>query len=166
MNRLSAILTAFVLFATVPRSANAQLANARLGLSLNTMLSSDDGLGLGFRGRLASPINSDLSFAFDAGLTGFVFDGRENATWVIDPQASLIVTLEGNEKAPYLMAGLGGYIPVGDNNSTKGGPALHVGAGWVKLLRESTLFYELVPALIVGESSVSVSIPFRIGIIF
>lgn len=130
------------------------------------MLSSDDGLGIGFRGRMASPINSDLSFAFDAGLTGFVFDGRRNATWIIDPQVSLIVTLEGQEKAPYLLTGVGGYIPVGKDTSTEGGPAIHFGVGWVKLLRESTLFYEIIPALIVGESSVSVSIPFRIGIIF
>jgi hypothetical protein len=161
------LLLSCLLWGSVPgNTAYAQLANARLGIGLNTMLSSDDGLGIGFRGRMAAPINSDLSFAFDAGLTGFVFDGRRNATWIIDPQVSLIVTLEGQERAPYLLTGVGGYIPVGEDTGTEGGPAIHAGVGWIKLLRESTLFYEVIPALVVGENSVSVSIPFRIGIIF
>jgi len=156
-----------VLFLAGMQTADAQLSNARFGVGFNTLLSSEDGLGLGFRGRIASPINSDLSVAFDTGLTGFIFDGRNNATWVIDPQLSLIVTLVGDSKAPYLIAGLGGYIPVGDSSAnTEGGPSIHVGVGWVKLLRESTLFYELVPSLIVGEESASVGIPFRVGIIF
>ncbi len=160
------LLSCLIWGSAAPEPAHAQLANARLGIGLNTMLSSDDGLGIGFRGRMAAPINSDLSFAFDAGLTGFVFDGRRNATWIIDPQVSLIVTLEGQQRAPYLLTGVGGYIPVGEDNGTEGGPAIHAGVGWVKLLRESTLFYEIIPALVVGENSVSVSIPFRIGIIF
>ncbi len=155
-----------LVIATRTDSAQAQLQTPRLGISLNTLLSSEDGLGLGFRGRLASPINSDLSLAFDTGISGFIFEGQDQATWVVDPQVSLIVTLEGQTRAPYLLAGLGGYIPFGDGSTSEGGPSIHMGVGWVKLLRESTLFYELVPALVVGEETTSVAIPFRIGIIF
>jgi len=60
---------------TSERTTQAQLASARVGLGFNTMLSSDDGLGFGFRTRIASPVNADLSFAFDLGVTGFVVEG-------------------------------------------------------------------------------------------
>lgn len=160
------VATLLLVVAGRPNNAHAQLQTPRLGISLNSLLSSEDGLGLGFRGRLASPINSDLSLAFDTGISGFIFEGQDQATWVVDPQVSLIVTLEGQSRAPYLLAGLGGYIPFGEGSTTEGGPAIHMGVGWVKLLRESTLFYEFVPALVVGQEKTSVAIPFRIGIIF
>jgi len=146
--------------------ARAQLADARFGLGFNTLLSADNGFGMGFRGRLSTPINADLSFALDAGLTGFILGGRDDATWIIDPQASLIVTLPGVEKAPYLLTGIGGYIDPSDSGDTLTGPTLHVGVGWVKPLRESVLFYEVAPALIIGADKVAGVIPFRIGVIF
>jgi len=76
------------------------------------------------------------------------------------------VTLPGVEKAPYMLAGLGAYIDPNDNGETLTGPTLHAGIGWVKPLRESVLFYELNPALIIGRNKVAVGIPFRIGVIF
>jgi hypothetical protein len=41
-----------------------------------------------------------------------------------------------------------------------------MGIGWVRPLNETTLFYEINPALIIGESKSTVALPFRIGIIF
>ena len=159
------ILLLAMVMASAP-DAHGQLANSRFGLGFNTMLSADNGFGMGFRGRLSTPINADLSFALDAGLTGFILGGRDEATWIIDPQASLIVTLPGVEKAPYLLMGIGGFLDPSDSGDTLTGPTLHAGVGWVKPLRESVLFYELNPALIIGESKVSAAIPFRIGVIF
>jgi hypothetical protein len=46
------------------------------------------------------------------------------------------------------------------------GPMIHFGAGRVQLLRETTFFYELDPMIIIGENSVHLAIPLRIGIIF
>lgn len=164
--RLHHVLLVLVLLALGASDARAQLENSRFGIGFNTLLSADNGFGMGFRGRLSTPINADLSFALDAGLTGFILGGRDDATWVLDPQASLIVTLPGVEKAPYLLMGIGGYFDPSDSNDTLTGPTLHVGVGWVKPLRESVLFYELDPALIIGETKVSPAIPFRIGVIF
>jgi hypothetical protein len=162
---LCVLLLAGLLAMRAPE-ASAQLDNARFGLGFNTLLSADNGFGMGFRGRLSTPINADLSFALDAGMTGFVLGGRDDATWVLDPQASLIVTLPGVEKAPYLMMGIGGYLDPSDSDDTLTGPTLHFGVGWVKPLSESVLFYEIDPALIIGDTKVSAAIPFRIGVIF
>lgn len=144
----------------------AQLSETRFGLGFNTLLSSEDGLGLGFRGRISTAINADLSFALDAGLTGFILGGRDDATYIIDPQASLIITLPGVERATYLIAGMGAYIDTSDNSDSLEGPTIHFGVGWVQTLRESVLFYEIDPALVIGRTEVAVAIPFRIGIIF
>lgn len=148
------------------RLASAQLENSRFGLGFNTLLSADNGLGMGFRGRVSTPINADLSFALDAGITGFILGGRDDATWVIDPQVSLIVTLPGVERAPYILLGMGAMLDPSDSGDTLTGPTLHGGIGWVKPLRESVLFYELDPALVIGRDKVSAAIPFRIGVIF
>ncbi len=146
--------------------AAAQLRNARIGLGFQTILTTDDGLGFGFRGRLSAPVNSDLSFAFDVGAAGFILEGRDNATYISDPQVSAIISFPGSpERAAYILAGVGGYIPFDRNDRGKGGPTLHVGLGWVKPLRETTLFYEINPALIIKREEVSVAFPFRIGII-
>jgi hypothetical protein len=150
----------------MPPRADAQLSRARFGMGLNTLLSSDDGLGIGFRGRVSSPVNSDLSFAADLGITGFVLEGRDEAVYVIDPQVSAIVTLQGVQQAPYVLAGVGGYFVASDHGSAKEGPSIHVGVGWVRALRETLLFYEIDPALVIGDNSVAVAIPFRIGVIF
>lgn len=166
---LRAVLVAILVVlisASAPRSADAQLSRARFGMGLNTLLSSDDGLGIGFRGRVSTPINSDLSFAGDLGITGFVLGGRDDATYVIDPQVSAIVTLEGVERAPYVLAGVGAYFVTSDDINSNEGPTIHVGVGWVRALRETLLFYEVDPALIIGDDSVALAIPFRIGVIF
>lgn len=164
--RVLSVLLLLMMFSGLAQQAEAQLANSRFGLGFNSLLSAENGFGMGFKGRLSTPINADLSFAVDAGITGFILGGRDDATWIIDPQASLIVTLPGVEKAPYLLTGIGGYLDPSDSGDTLTGPTIHVGVGWVKPLRESVLFYELNPALIIGESKVSAAIPFRIGVIF
>jgi hypothetical protein len=159
-------LLMLLLLGGVSQQTHAQLADSRFGLGFNSLLSADNGFGMGFRGRLSTPINADLSFALDAGITGFILGGRDDATWIIDPQASIIVTLPGVEKAPYLLTGIGGYLDPTDNGDALTGPTVHLGVGWEKPLRESVLFYELNPALIIGEKKVSAAIPFRIGVIF
>ncbi len=150
----------------------------RIGLGFNTMLSTADGLGIGLRGRASAPINADLSLGIDMGATGFILQGRDNATWVFDPQVSAIITLPSrSRKAPYYLAGVGLYIemspdnkdPLGfddSKNERVSGPTIHGGVGWVQLLRETTIFYEINPAMIIGKDQVHLAIPVRVGIIF
>lgn len=164
--RFLSTLLMLLLLGGLSQQAHAQLENSRFGLGFNSLLSAENGFGMGFRGRLSTPINADLSFAVDAGITGFILGGRDNATWIIDPQASIIVTLPGVEKAPYLLTGIGGYLDPTDSGDALTGPTIHLGVGWVKPLRESVLFYELDPALIIGKDKVSAAIPFRVGVIF
>ena len=148
--------------------AAAQDLRPRFGLGVNTTLATTEGvLGLGVRGRVSAPVNPDLSFAVDLGFTGFVLRGRDDATYVFDPQVSAIVTLpaQGN-RSPYIIGGIGAYVPFDDEDDDEGGPTLHGGFGWVQSLQSTTLFYEIDPALIIGRSSVNLILPFRIGVIF
>lgn len=159
---------AFVLQAAVaPHDAAAQ-TSPRFGLGFNSMLSSADGFGIGFRGRASAPVNLDLSIAIDVGFTGFVLGGRRNADYIFDPQLSAIINLpQSEDRAGYILFGLGGYVPVGrDAEDEQSGPTIHIGLGWVRALHETSLFYEIDPALIIGEQRVDIAIPLRIGVIF
>ena len=166
VTRISVALVACICLFFASNTASAQLQHVRIGLGFQTLLTTDDGLGFGFRGRLSAPVNSDLSFAFDLGASGFILDGRDNATYIFDPQVSAIISFPGStDRAAYILAGVGGYIPFKQNDRRNGGPTLHLGVGWVRPLRETTLFYEINPALIIKRDAISVAFPFRIGII-
>lgn len=151
-----------------PRAATAQEPELRIryGLGLNGLIDTDDGFGLGLRTRLSTPINSDLSAALDLGLTGFVFQGRDEASYVFDPQASLIVTLApSNGKALYILTGLGLYVPLSDDDRNTD-PTIHLGLGQVQRLNDTTIYYEIDPALLIREQNVRLVIPLRLGLIF
>ncbi len=146
--------------------AQSQTLDPRFGFGFNMLLSSEDGIGLGLRGRASAPINADLSFGVDLGFTGFVLEGRDDASYLFDPQVSAIVTLPGIRTAPYFIGGLGAHIPLDDDDSqAESGPTIHLGVGWVRALSETTIFYEINPALIIGQENVSIALPFRVGVI-
>jgi hypothetical protein len=128
----------------------------------------DNNVGPGFRFRTSVPINQDISFGIGAALTGYVFEGRDEAAYAFDPQASLIVTLPGTgPQRFYVLGGGGAYVPFGNLESdVTGGPTLHVGIGKVWLLNESSFFLEFDPALYVGQEASDIIIPVRIGVIF
>jgi hypothetical protein len=159
---------AILLFASAvitPGTAAAQDMGMRFGIGFNGLVSTVDGVGVGLRTRLSTPVNPDLSFALDLGGTGFIFRGRDEATYVIEPQLSVIVNLPvQGQRLPYLLAGAGAYLPTSDR--TEAGPTLHLGYGFAHLLYETSIFYEINPALIVGRDRVHLAIPVRIGLIF
>lgn len=164
---LSTLVAAWLAVCVSPHQAEAQ-TNPRFGLGFNSMLSSADGFGIGFRGRASAPVNRDLSIGIDVGFTGFVLSGRRDADYVFDPQLSAIINLpQSADRAGYILFGLGGYLPVGEGTGGhQNGPTIHIGLGWVRALQETSLFYEVDPALIIGEHSVDIAIPLRIGVIF
>ncbi|MBO6576293.1 MAG: hypothetical protein JJ896_16400 [Rhodothermales bacterium] len=161
-------LLGLILLATLPvGTASAQATPPALGLGFQTTLSSTEGLGVGLRGRASWAVNADLSMALGAGMTGFVLEGRDEATYLLDPQASVIVTLnDSGNRTPYILGGIGAAIPVNSGSNAENGPTLHFGMGYVQGLRDTILFYEINPAMIVGENEISFNIPFRIGVIF
>ena len=168
MTRLS-IVPGLLLLAllAVPDLRAQEVQRPKLGLGFSAVLSSTEGLGVGVRGRAAWPVNSDMSLALGTGITGFVLEGRDEASYLLDPQASIIVTLNATgPRTPYLLGGIGAAIPVNDRNNAENGPYLHFGIGWVQGLSETVLYYEIDPAMIVGEREISFNVPFRIGVIF
>lgn len=157
-------------------SSNAQfndrrngLEKTRFGIGLNTVLSVNNGFGLGFRGRVSSRVNQDFSLAIGMGFTGFVLKGRDDASFVFDPQLGGIINLQprdGGDGEVYLIAGIGAFVPLTEASSNESGPTIHFGIGRVERLVESSFFYELNPAVVIGQNKVEFVMPFRAGIIF
>ncbi len=157
----------FVLMLLMPAGAALAQRQARVGLGFNALLTTAEGLGLGVRARAAAPVSADLSLAVDLGFTGFIFRGRDDASYVFDPQLSAIVTFPPRgRQAFYILGGFGAYAPLSERYRGESGPTVHFGFGWVQLLRETQVFYELNPTLVVGERNVDVVLPLRIGVIF
>ncbi|MFW5972680.1 MAG: hypothetical protein ACOCTG_01710, partial [Bacteroidota bacterium] len=87
-------------------------------------------------------------------------------SYVFDPQFSVIVNVpESADRLAYLLFGVGAYVPIGATNS-RSGPTIHVGYGRIQVLQETSLFYEVNPALVIAEDRVDIAVPVRIGIIF
>lgn len=167
-SRMALLLMLAALPASAQRSSryDATQLPPRFGMGFNALLSSEDGLGLGIQGRASAPFNRDLSFALDLGFTGFILQGRDDASYVFTPQGSVVVTFPGTTKAPYFLGGVGGYIPLSNEDRSSGGPTLHFGLGYVQTLSETSVYYEVNPALIIGEEEVNLVLPLRVGIIF
>ena len=144
------------------------LENTRFGIGLNTVLSVNNGFGLGFRGRVSSRVNRDFSLAIGMGFTGFVLRGRDEASFVFDPQLSGIINLPeaGGGAEVYLLAGVGAYVPLTQASSNESGPSIHFGIGRVQMLTDSAFYYEINPAVVIGQTKVEFVLPFRVGIIF
>ena len=168
MTRFSQLL-ALALLLVLASPAVGQDLTPRFGIGFQGTLSTEDGFGIGARGRVSTPLNADLSVAGSLGFTGFVLDGTEDAVYLFDPQASLIITFPptGN-RASYLLAGVGGYFTNGGSRDADdvSGPSVHLGLGQVQRLNETSLFYEVEAELILGSERVGLAVPLRIGIIF
>jgi len=165
---LRALVTTFLLtisLSLVSTCTNAQDRRFIFGLGIGTVASTDDGLGVGFRGRISTPVNADLSFAADLGVSAFFTGGREDASYVFDPQFSAIVTLPGEGTAVYFLAGIGAYLSSGGIDGEYNGPTLHFGIGGARPLNDAILFYELDPALVIKKNSIALAFPLRVGII-
>ena len=161
---LLSLVVLFALAASLPAQAQNQ---PRFGVGLQTMGTTvDNNVGPGVRFRASVPINKDLSFGIGAGLTGYVFEGRDDASYAFDPQGSLIVTLPGTgTQRSYVLGGGGAYVPFGET-SAAGGPTLHLGIGKVWLLSKSSFFLEFDPAVFIGAEETDVILPVRLGVIF
>lgn len=167
--RLLLALFALVLL-TCPagaQSTGAAPPRIGVGLDLSTAVLSQDlvpsGVALGLRGRVALPVNADVSVAASLGIGTHVFGGRDDASYVLNPQTSVIVTLPGGPTARYVLGGFGGFIPIGEGG---GGPSVHLGYGLAIPLYETALYLEINPSLIVGERETTPMIAVRGGVIF
>ena len=122
-----------------------------------------DGPAIGVRGRVALPVNADVSVSASLGLGAHLFEGTSAARYVLNPQASVIVTLPGRGTARYVIGGVGGFLPLSDGG---GGPAIHAGYGWAIPLTETSLYAEIAPSLLIGQDEAVPVLAVRGGVIF
>lgn len=138
-----------------------------VGVDVTTAFYSQDvvpsGPSLGLRGRVALPVNADISVAGSIGVGAHIFGGTSDASYVLNPQTSLIVTLPGDSSARYVLGGFGVFLPI---NGGGGGPSIHLGAGMAIPLSEASLFVEADPSLVFGQDSVVPVLAVRGGVIF
>lgn len=140
---------------------------SRVGLGIQMLGSTASGnVGPGLHLRASTPLNSDVSLAVGSGLTGFIFRGRDQAAFALDPQVSAIVSFStAQAENMYALAGVGAYVPFGDTN-TESGPTFNLGIGRAWLLQESSLFVEFNPGFLIGQESTTLVLPIRVGVIF
>jgi len=156
-------------FVWVPAASSAQSLRPRIGFGLTTTVTTDSenpvGLGVHVRGSL--PVNPDLSFGVDAGIAGFVFGGREEASYYATPQVLAIVTLNSAQfRSPYVLFGLGGYLPLGGKTEqSASGPSITLGIGWAVSLQQTSVYFELKPSLVIAKDSAKLNLPLNIGVV-
>jgi len=147
-------------------AVQAQDNPSRFGLGLHVLGSTASGnAGPGVHFRASSALNSDVSLALGSGLTGFIFRGRDDAAFALDPQVSAIVSFSTpNVQNLYVLGGGGAYVPFG-NTGTESGPTFSVGLGRAWRLNESSIYVELTPSFLVGEETTTLVLPIRVGVI-
>ena len=154
-----------VLLAGVVVPAQGQI-NVQVGGGIQMVGSTAEGsVGPGPFVRGAFPITRDVSLGVGTAGTGYVLEGGDDASYVLDLEAAAIVTLPSPSKsANYLMGGGGVRVPF--RSDLDAGPAVHLGLGRLWALQESTLFVEVRPTLYVREAEADFVFPLRAGIIF
>ncbi len=161
------VLTLILLLASSASAQGVAPPRYGVGFDVTTALYSQDvvpsGPSLGVRGRVALPVNADISVAGSIGIGAHVFGGTSDARYVLNPQTSLIVTLPSDGAARYVLGGFGVFLPFSGGG---GGPSIHAGAGLALPLSVASLFVEADPSLVFGEDSVIPVLAVRAGVIF
>ena len=161
-------LLALVLLLAPAADAQRYTSPPRFGVGFETFVGLSgqdvlpDGPSLGLRGRVALPVNRDVSVAAGLGFGSHLFEGADDARVVLSPQASVIVTLPSRGSARYVLGGLGGVLPL----SGGGGATVHLGYGLAIPLTDTSLFAEVNPQIVIGERETVPAIAVRGGVIF
>jgi len=164
---LCALLTAVL---GVTAQISAQDNNTKFGLGVGFVanptdddLASDD-VGMAVRGRISKPMNSDVSLAGSVGFYAFAFNGTTTADYILNPELSLVVTLNGQTRFPYLLVGAGGLFPTDGDKRARF--EAHAGYGLAWPLTSVSVFLEVNPTLAFEESSTTFVVPLVMGMIF
>lgn len=156
---------ALALFLLTVGLAQGQSLRGRVSLQLNgssTQASIAPGLHLDAQ----LPIVGGLSLVGGGGVSAFLLEGRTRGTYTFDPELTLKVTLPSRSKAATtVFGGIGYHLSFGPI-SEPGGPTVHLGAGRIWTLRESTLFVDIVPTVIFRKETIAVTMPLRAGVVF
>lgn len=148
----------------------AQDTRAKFGLGVGLVANptdddlADDDIGLAIRGRISKPLNTDVSLAGTVGFYAFAFNGTETADYLLSPEVSLIVTLNGTTRFPYLLVGAGGLFPTDGEEEARF--AMHAGYGLVWPLTSVSVFLEVTPTMAFQRSGTTFVVPIAVGMIF
>jgi len=138
------------------------------GFTPTLTIDSEKPVALGLHARMSYPVTADFSIGAGVGLTGFILQGRDDAEYYLTPKALGIVTLDAtNIRSPYVLFGLGGYLPIGENTEKgAGGPTLYGGIGWaLSLSAQTSVYFEILPALVIGSETTSLILPLNVGVV-
>jgi hypothetical protein len=148
----------------------AQEMRAKFGLGVGMVANptdddlADDDIGLSVIGRISKPLNTDVSLAGTLGFYAFAFNGTETADYIFNPELSLVVTLNGYSRFPYLLVGAGGLFPTDGDEEARFGA--HAGYGLAWPLTSVSVFLEAKPTIAFQESGTTFVIPVTVGMIF
>lgn len=100
------------------------------------------------------------------GFAAYVLEGRRSGTYTFDPTLTLQITRPSRSLvANTFFVGGGAHYSFGDRG-IGWAPSAHLGVGRLWALRESTLFVDLRPTVIIREQGVSLRMPLRAGVVF
>ena len=152
-----------------PNDCSAQDLSTRFGFGAglvinpsNPSISTDD-LGIDLRGRISKPVGARASIAAD--VSTFLFSADESTEFVLNPQVSVIVTLDGERRFPYLVFGVGALLPTEQGRS--GQLTIQGAYGWAWPFGDGTsAFAELNPMIAFKDEGIALLFPLRGGLIF
>lgn len=106
------------------------------------------------------------SIIVGTGGAAYVLEGRRSGTYTFDPTLTLQITRPSRSLGANTFSLGGGYHYSSGNRGVGWTPSVHLGVGRIWTLRESTLFVDLRPAVLIREQSLSMRLPLRAGVVF
>ncbi len=162
---LQRIGCALLLFVLIGEPAQGQALRGRVSLQLKGS-TTQASVAPGFHLDAQLPIVDGFSIVGGGGISAFLLEGRRRGTYTFDPELTLKVTLPSRSKGATTVFGGAGYHVAFGPNPKGSGPTVHLGLGRIWTLRESTLFVDLVPTVVVQKETVAVLLPLRAGVVF
>lgn len=162
LRRIGCALALLVLTTGIVRG---QALRGRVGLQMHGS-SIQKTLGPGVHLDAQLPIAGGVSIVGRGAFSAFLLNGWKNGTYTFDPELALKVALPSRSKGATTIFGGGGYHAPFGEEARGSGPTVHLGMGRVWALRESTLFVELAPTLVIREAETSLLMPLRAGVVF
>lgn len=145
--------------------AQGQALRGRVGLQMKGS-SPQESVAPGLHLDAQLPVGGGVALSAGGGFSAYLLKGRTKGTYTFHPEGALRITLPSRSKGATTIFGGGGYhLPFGENPEGAD-PTAHLGVGRIWALRESVLFVDLAPTLLIREETVSVVMPLRAGIVF